>query len=98
MDLDPTPPHEHFTRLQRRREVMDPNVKLVLDEFTRRFDEHDDKWERRFVDLDCSSHDAAVDRRLSPLDSICANLESLRVAHADVECDDRVTACCRCFE
>jgi hypothetical protein len=33
------PPHEHFTRLQRAQGVMDPQLKLILDEIVKTKDE-----------------------------------------------------------
>jgi hypothetical protein len=42
------------------------------------------------VDLNCVSHDVTVDRRPGSLESVCADLESLHITHADTECDDHV--------
>ena len=73
---------------------MDPNLKLVLDELNRRFDEQDEKWERRFSDQarDRAARDAALDTRLTSLESACSGLEYLRLAHANDDRDSRVTA------
>jgi hypothetical protein len=60
---------------------MDPNLKLILDEvqqskleFARRFDSHEERWERRFADLerDRTSRVAAVDARFDKLESAYA--------------------------
>ena len=73
---------------------MDPNLKQVLDTLIRRFDEQDEKWERRFSgqDRDRAARDAALDTRLTSLESACSGLESLRLAHATDDHDSRVTA------
>ena len=73
---------------------MDPHLKMVLDELNRRFDEHDEKWERRFSDQDHdrAARDAALNTRLTSLESACSGLESLRLAHANDDRDNRVTA------
>ena len=39
VDLDPLPPHDHYTRLQRRLGAMNPDTKLILDELTMCFDD-----------------------------------------------------------
>ena len=53
--LDPPEPHPHFTRLQRARGVMDPNVRSLFDEVLKRIDDlradssgRWERWERRF--------------------------------------------------
>jgi len=73
---------------------MDPNLKQVLDTLIRRFDEQDEQWERRFFDQDRdrAAQDAALDARLTSLESACSGLESLRLAHATDDHDSRVTA------
>lgn len=91
---------------------MDPNLKLVLeeiqktkDEFGRRFDEHNEQWERRFADLDLTraARDAAVDKRLDTIELASADtaytigrrvayLEAYRVDPHHDERDDRITA------
>ncbi|CAD6230095.1 unnamed protein product [Miscanthus lutarioriparius] len=57
---------------------MDPHLKLILDElqqskleFARRFDSHEERWERRFADLerDRTTRAAAVDARFDKLES-----------------------------
>jgi len=63
------PPHEHFTRFQRRHGAMDPAIKIILDEMQQRFSdelrkgfsEHDEKWDRWFLDLE-HSQGARLDR------------------------------------
>jgi hypothetical protein len=66
---------------------MDPNLKLVLDELNRRFDEQDVKWERRFSDLDRDRavRDSAVDGRLAALEAACSD-------RTNDDCDNRVSA------
>ena len=73
---------------------MDPNLKMVLDELNRRFDEQDAKWERRFSDLDRdrAAHDSAVDGRLATLEAACSDLDSIRLANSTDDRDSRVTA------
>ncbi|CAD6217555.1 unnamed protein product [Miscanthus lutarioriparius] len=91
---------------------MEPNLKLVLEEiqklkeeFGRRFDEHNEQWERRFADLKLSraAHDAAVDKRLDSIELAgadtaytigrrVADLEAVRIDPLQDERDDRVTA------
>ena len=73
---------------------MDPNLKQVLDTLIRRFDEQDEQWERRFSgqDRDRAARDAALDTRLTSLESAFSGLESLRLAHATDDRDSRVTA------
>ena len=59
-NLDHLPPHEHFTRLQRRQGVMDPAHKILLDEISKRvfdelskrFEENDTSWIKRLSDRD----------------------------------------------
>ena len=43
-----TTDHDHYTRRQRANGVMEPNLMILLDEFRRRFYEHEAKLERRF--------------------------------------------------
>ena len=73
---------------------MDPNLKMVLDELNRRFDEQDAKWERRFSDMDrdCAARDSMVDGRLITFEVACSNLDSIRLAHTNDDHDNRVTA------
>jgi hypothetical protein len=90
---------------------MDPNLKLVLEEiqkskeeFGRRFDDHNEQWERRFADLDLAraARDAAVDKRLDAIELAgadtaytigrrVADLEAFRLNPLHDERDDRVT-------
>ena len=72
---------------------MDPNLKLVLDELNRRFDEQDEKWERRFFDLDRdrAARDSAVDGRLATLEAAYSDLDTIRLAHTNDDRDSRVT-------
>jgi hypothetical protein len=46
-DLDTSPPlaHDHFTHPQHRLGMMNPETHLILDELTKRFNEHDAKWD-----------------------------------------------------
>ncbi|CAD6222789.1 unnamed protein product [Miscanthus lutarioriparius] len=83
---------------------MDPNLKLVLEEiqkskeeFGRRFDEHNEQWERRFADLELArtARDAAVDKRLDSIELVGADTAytiGRRVADLEAVRDDRVTA------
>ncbi|CAD6202725.1 unnamed protein product [Miscanthus lutarioriparius] len=91
---------------------MDPNLKLVLEEiqkskeeFGRRFDEHNEQWERRFADLELArtARDAVVDKRLDSIEiagtdtayTIGKRIADLEVVHIDPtpdDRDDRVTA------
>jgi hypothetical protein len=53
---------------------MEPNFKLLLDEMASlncRFDEHDDRWSRRFSDLERGLNDraSAVDSRIGALET-----------------------------
>ena len=53
---------------------MDPNLKIVidkLDDLTKRFDDREMHWERRFTGLErnLSARDEYVDRRLTELES-----------------------------
>ena len=54
VDLDRPQPlaHDHFTRQQHRLGIMNLETKIILDEINRRFNEHDQKWDSRFVDQD----------------------------------------------
>jgi len=73
---------------------MNPHLKLVLDELNRQFNGQDEKWERRFSDLDhdCAARDSMVDGRLATLEVACSNLDSIRLAHTNDDHDNRVTA------
>ncbi|XP_066314661.1 uncharacterized protein [Miscanthus floridulus] len=75
---------------------MDPTTKLIIDEFARRFDTHEERWERRFADFERTSADraTAVDRRLAALEStttssssndVSQRLTELELAHAEQE-------------
>lgn len=66
---------------------MDPNLQLVLNEFCRRFDDHDAKWECRFAKIEAAraAIDASVELHL-------ADLESIRVEPLHSECDTHVAA------
>lgn len=51
--------HGYYTTLQRTCGVIDPNLKIVLEEiekskeeFMQRSDDHEMKWEHRFADFD----------------------------------------------
>ena len=83
-ELEYHPPHEHFTRFQRRHGAMTPENQILLDELTKRlderdtrwekrFDDYDDKWERRFSDLTVSN-----DARITKLERVAGSLESWR--------------------
>lgn len=50
---------------------MYPTTKLILDEFARRFDTHEERWERRFTEFErtCADRAAAADLRLAALES-----------------------------
>ena len=62
---------------------MEPNFKLLLDEMVglnRRFDAHDDRWNRWFLDLERGLNDraSAVDSRITVLEeSLTANSNDL---------------------
>jgi hypothetical protein len=80
---------------------MEPNLKMILaemqrskEEFSRRFDDHDAKWERRFADLnyDCANQDTAVDTHFEYLESACGVLQNFNFEHVHAEQDSRVTA------
>ena len=91
---------------------MEPNLKLVLEEiqkskeeFGRRFDEHNEQWERRFANLDLAraARDTVVDKCLDAIElagadtaytiSRCVvDLEAVRIDPLQDERDDRVTA------
>jgi hypothetical protein len=68
--LDPLPPHDYFTRLQRRHGVMDRNMKLLLDEMDKTFTALDLRWEKKISDLIRNKDD-------------CVSV--LEKAHADLE-------------
>ena len=91
---------------------MEPNLKLVLEEiqkskeeFGRRFDEHNEQWERCFADFDlaCAARDTAIDKCLDAIQLTDANtaytigrrvadLEAVRIDPLRDEHDNRVTA------
>ena len=94
--LDSTASHDHFTRRQRAVSAMDPTTKLIIDEFARRFDTHEERWERRFADFERTSADrsTAVDCRLAALEStttssssndVSQRLTELELTHAEQE-------------
>ena len=72
---------------------MEPNFKLLLDEMAglnRRFDAHDDRWNRRFSDLERGLNDraSAVDSRITALEeSLTANSDDLARRVAKLEAD-----------
>lgn len=71
---------------------MDPNLKLVLVELNRRFDDQDKKWELRFSNIERvqSAREQAVDLRFTKLESTAAALESSRAALADADVAGRL--------
>lgn len=50
--LDLQPNHGYFTRSRRRQVVMNPDMQIVLDEISKRFADHDAKWDRRAAEQD----------------------------------------------
>jgi hypothetical protein len=50
--LDPLVGHLHFTRFRCWQALMNPNIQIILDEITRRFSEHDAKWDCRVSEQD----------------------------------------------
>lgn len=101
--------HEHFTRLHRNLGAMEPNLKLVLEEIqkskedlNRRFDKHNEEWNRHFTDLDRARADraAVVDQRFEALETAYSDIASnigkcvadLEAVCINAERDDRVTA------
>lgn len=85
---------------------MDLNLKEVLDEFVRQFNNHDAKWERRVADLEFAhaAQDTVVDQCFMALETpriacdtavieqCLSVLESIRVKHINPELDDLVAA------
>ena len=71
---------------------MGPNLKLVLNDLGRRFDNHDAKWECWFLDHDRDPQFAIPSSTSVSLETICADMESLHVDHANVKHDDHVAA------
>lgn len=49
-DLEQPVNHSYLTCSRLQRVVMNPNTQIILDEIAWRFVDHDDKWDRRFVD------------------------------------------------
>jgi hypothetical protein len=47
-----TTEHEHFTRLQHKRDTMDPMMKILLAEFDKRFTALDKRFDERFTAQD----------------------------------------------
>jgi hypothetical protein len=79
--LDLVPEHPHYTRLQRLRGFMDPNIKSAFDEVFRRLDAMEVKWESKLevVKSSCQDCDAEVDRRISALEDAGARLPAVPV-------------------
>ena len=91
--LDPAGAHEHYTRLQRARGVIDPTVKSAFEEVLKRFDSFDAKWEAKFAGAEASTkeHAAEVDRRIIALEDICSGIPATRTRLSSLEtfCSDQ---------
>lgn len=92
MILETPSVHDHYTRFQRRKGAMNPEHKLLIDEFSKclsdelskRFEEQDDKWDRRLSDRDAtwaSKLDdlrASHDARVTVLEKVIAEFQDWR--------------------
>lgn len=79
--LDLVPEHTHYTRLQRLRGFMEPNIKSAFDEVFRRLDAMEVKWESKLEEVksSCQDRDVEVDRRISALEDAGARLPAVPV-------------------
>jgi hypothetical protein len=86
---------------------MDPNLKIVIDKLyglTKRLDDRESQWERRFTGLERSlfARDEHVDRRLAELESHGSAIVSpdivKRLASLETSCINNKAAISMCLE